>query len=61
MTAEEFRAIRLRAGLSAQKLADLVRLGDGSAVRKIEAGTSGINGPLSLLMELLDAGVLPRE
>lgn len=58
MTAEEFRAIRLSAGLSAQKLADLIRLGDGSAVRKIEAGARGVNGPTSLLMEMLDSGRL---
>ena len=58
MTAEEFKAIRKQAGLSANGLASLLRLSDGSNVRKIERGVNGVSGPVSMLMELLRDGVL---
>lgn len=58
MTAEEFKAIRAGKGWSARKLSEFARLGCGSVVRKIEAGKRGINGPLSLVMELLRDGVI---
>lgn len=58
MTAEEFRAIRKNAGLSANGLAALLRLSDGSNVRKIERGVNGVSGPVSMLMELLRDGIL---
>lgn len=58
MTAEEFKAIRKQAGLSTNALAALIRLSDGSNVRKIERGVNGVSGPVSLLMELLRDGVL---
>lgn len=58
MTAEQFRDIRQRAGLSTQKLAELLRFNDGAAIRKIEAGQRAVSGPVSVLMEMLDSGRL---
>lgn len=61
MTPARFQAIRARAGLSAQGLSDLIGLSGGAAVRKIEAGTRGISGPVAVLMELLEAGKIGIE
>lgn len=58
MTAEEFKAIRKNAGLSTNALAALIRISDGSNIRKIERGLTNVSGPISLLMELVRDGVL---
>jgi DNA-binding transcriptional regulator YiaG len=58
MTPETFKAIRVRAGLSQSQLADVLRLSDKRTIRYWEAGERQISGPVSLLMELLDKGLL---
>lgn len=58
MTPATFRAIRLRAGLTQSQLARFLRISDLRTVRKWEAGERAISGPVSLLMELLDAGII---
>jgi DNA-binding transcriptional regulator YiaG len=57
MTPTEFKSIRQRASLSQRGLAQLLRITD-RAVRYIEQGEREISGPVSLLMELLDKGLL---
>jgi DNA-binding transcriptional regulator YiaG len=57
MTPTEFKSIRLRAGLSVRQLAKLLRITE-RAVRYIEDDKRPISGPVSLLMELLDKGLL---
>jgi DNA-binding transcriptional regulator YiaG len=52
-----FKSIRQRAGLTQSGLAALLR-SDIRSVRKWEKGEREIGGPVSLLMELLDAGKL---
>jgi DNA-binding transcriptional regulator YiaG len=59
MTPATFKAIRQRAGLSQSGLAARLRISDIRTIRKWEAGERTISGPVSLLMELLDAGKLP--
>lgn len=59
MTGSEFKAIRQRAGLTQSSLAERLRISDLRTVRKWEAGERAVSGPVSLLMELLDAGKLP--
>lgn len=56
MTPTTFKAIRKRSGLSARALAELFRIADGRTIRRYEAGDREVSGPVSLLMELLDAG-----
>ncbi len=59
MTPNEFKAIRQRAGLTQSGLAARLRISDIRTIRKWEAGEREISGPVSLLMEFLDAGTLP--
>lgn len=59
MTPATFKAIRQRAGLTQSALAKRLRISDLRTIRKWEAGEREISGPVSLLMELLDAGKLP--
>lgn len=59
MTPAAFKAIRLRAGLTQSALAERLRINDLRTIRKWEAGERAVSGPVSLLMELLDAGKLP--
>ncbi len=59
MTADAFKAIRQRAGLTQSGLAGRLRISDLRTIRKWEAGERAISGPVSLLMEMLDAGKLP--
>ena len=61
MTPAQFKAIRNRYGLSQSDLASLLRLSDGRTIRRYEDGSRQISGPISLLMELLDAGTIGRE
>lgn len=58
MTPSEFKAIRTRAGLTQTGLAARLRIEDLRTIRRYEAGERAISGPVSLLMELLDAGRL---
>lgn len=59
MLPADFNAIRKRAGLTQSGLAARLRIKDLRTIRKWEAGEREISGPVSLLMELLDAGKLP--
>lgn len=61
MTPATFKAIRERAGLTQSGLASRLRLKDLRTIRHWEKGTRSISGPVSILMELLDAGKLPLE
>ena len=61
MTPERFRAIRIKAGLSLDGLAKVLRIADRSTVHKWEKGDRAISGPVSILMELIDAGELPKR
>lgn len=58
MTPSEFKAIRQRASLTQTGLAAALRISDIRTIRKWEAGERAISGPVSLLMEMLDAGKL---
>jgi DNA-binding transcriptional regulator YiaG len=58
MTPATFHAIRQRAGLTQSELARLLRIEDIRSIRKWEKGERAISGPVSLLMEMLDAGKL---
>jgi DNA-binding transcriptional regulator YiaG len=55
MTPEEFRASRQILGLTADGMAQALRLGKntGRTVRRWEAGESTISGPVALAVELL--------
>lgn len=59
MTPTTFKAIRERAGLTQGQLALRLRLSDSRTIRRYEDGSREISGPVSILMELLDAGNLP--
>jgi transcriptional regulator with XRE-family HTH domain len=61
MTPYRFREIRERANLSQRGLARLLRLGDKSTVFRYENGSVGIPGPVSIVMEMLEAGDLPER
>ena len=56
MTPAAFKAIRTRAGLTQADLAQALRLGNGRTIRRYEDGSRSISGPVSILMEMLDAG-----
>lgn len=53
VTSTEFKAIRLRAGLTQSQLAARLRISDSRVIRRYEAGSREISGPVSLLMEQL--------
>lgn len=57
MTPSTFKAIRERCGYGQTELARFLRITDRQ-VRMIEHGDRKPNGPVTLLMELLDAGKL---
>ena len=59
MTPATFKAIRQRAGLTQSGLAALLRIADGRAIRRWEAGERQVSGPVTILMEMLDDGRLP--
>lgn len=59
MTPATFKAIRERAGLTQGQLASHLRLSDSRTIRRYEDGSREISGPVSILMELLDAGAWP--
>lgn len=58
MTPQTFKSIRQRAGLTQSGLAAVLRISDLRTIRKWEKGEREISGPVSLLMEMLDAGKL---
>jgi DNA-binding transcriptional regulator YiaG len=58
MTPATFKAIRQRAGLTQSSLAALLRIGDLRTIRRWEVGEREISGPVTLLMEMLEAGDL---
>lgn len=57
MSPTEFRSIRERCGHTQASLAAFLRVTDRQ-IRMIEAGDRNPSGPMTLLMELLDAGKL---
>lgn len=59
MTPEEFRAIRAKAGLSLDGLARVLRIADKASVHRWEKGLRSISGPVTILMEQIEAGDLP--
>jgi len=56
MTPATFKAIRQRAGLTQSGLAAMLRIADIRTIRRWETGEREISGPVSILMEMLDAG-----
>jgi len=56
MTPATFKAIRQRAGLTQSGLAAMLRIADIRTLRRWETGEREISGPVSILMEMLDAG-----
>lgn len=58
MTPATLKAIRVRAGLTQTQLADFLRISDRRAVRYWETGERAVSGPVSLIMEMLDAGII---
>ena len=61
MTPATIKAIRERAGLSANRLARLLRISDGRTVRRWESGDVPVTGPASIIIEMLDDGELPAR
>ena len=58
MTPATIKAIRHRAGLTQSELARLLRISDIRTLRRWEQGEVPISGPASVVLELLDAGVV---
>lgn len=58
MTPSTFKSIRQRARLTQSGLAAVLRIDDLRTIRRYEKGERAISGPVSLLMEMLDAGKL---
>lgn len=56
MSPGQFKAIREQAGYSVDQLAAVLRISDGRSVRRWEDGSRKVSGPVSLLMEMIDAG-----
>jgi DNA-binding transcriptional regulator YiaG len=56
MTPATFKAIRERASLTQAGLASRLRLSDDRTIRRYEEGSRKVSGPVSLLMEMIDAG-----
>ena len=60
MTPEHFRQIREAAGLSRSQLAKILRIKEVKSIwryeHEIEDGGRAISGPVSLLMEMIEAG-----
>lgn len=58
MTPTQFRQIREAAGLSRSQLAKLLRIKEVKTIYRYEHGERPISGPVSLLMEMIEAGKL---
>lgn len=61
MAPTELKSIRERAGLTQDQLARLLRLSDSRTIRRYEDGSRAISGPVSILLELIDEGILPKR
>lgn len=55
MTRAELRDLRLRLGLTADGLAELVGVSGGRTVRRWEAGQRSIPGPVAVLLTAISA------
>lgn len=61
MTGDEFKTIRITAGLSLRELGELLRVSDLRSLQRWEDGTKDVSGPVSILMELLRDGIWPEK
>ena len=61
MTPATFKAIRQQLGLTQTELAAFLRISDRRTVRYWETGDRSISGPVSFLMELLEAGIISPD
>lgn len=61
MTPAEVKAIRQRADLTQDELAARLRIADVRTVRRWERGEVPVSGPASIVLELIDAGKLPKR
>ena len=59
MTGPDFRALRLRLGLSRPQLAPVLRV-TAHAVKKWESGATSVSGPATVLMLWLTSGRRPK-
>lgn len=59
MTPSEIKSIRERASLTQGQLARLLRVADSRSVRRWEDGSRSVSGPVSIILEMLDEGILP--
>lgn len=55
MTPARFKAIRRAAGLTQSQLAARLRIEDARTIRRYEDGERPVSGPVSILMEQLEA------
>ncbi len=60
MTPAEFKEARHALGLSAAKLAKLLRVSSGRTVQRWESGERDIPGPAQVLLRALVSGELPK-
>jgi len=58
MFKEQFKDIRAKQGLTQKQLALLIRLKSDRAISQFETGERRVSGPVSLIMDLLDAGLI---
>jgi|TARA_R110002012_G_scaffold16958_21_gene64547 DNA-binding transcriptional regulator YiaG len=61
MTPTEFKLIRERADLTQSQLARVLRLSDSRTIRRYEDGSRAISGPVTIILEMLEAGELPER
>jgi len=61
MTPAQIITIRKRAGLSQSGLAALLRITDQRTIRRWEKGDIPVSGPASIILEMLEAGELPKR
>lgn len=57
MTPEQFKKIRHQAGLSIKDLSSIIVVHERT-IRRYESGQVPISGPVSVLMRLLDKGII---
>jgi DNA-binding transcriptional regulator YiaG len=61
MTPGRIRLLRHTTGLSQRELARVLRLADRRTVQRWEAGEIAPPGPVTVLLELIEAGALPAS
>lgn len=61
MTPTEIKSIRERFGLTQSELARMLRISDIRTIRRWEQGDVPVPGPASVVLELMDAGELPKR